>query len=135
MYRVELLAILLTMTAAGAEGLQPVEYFGNWTATYSLTRGESNTLWISDTLGAKFVRDFGGAPETQELMAPAKSVKFVDDLLIIDFRQNQSKATYKLVLAGFENPQHDPLLRGTAYMYLDGVMVNGMHIAFRKTDE
>ena len=135
MYRASLFSILLGMIASDAVGVELEEFVGNWVSTYPLTRGESNTLNISDTLEVTFVRDFGGVPETQEFEGTTESLQFIDGVLIVDFSEYPSTATYKLVLSVFENPQHELVIEGTAYMYLDGAMVNGMHLALRKGNE
>lgn len=130
-----LLLVLLYAITSNAAEIEREGLVGNWISTYPLTRGETNTLAISDSLDVTFVRDFGGAPQTQKFQGTAETLRFVDDILIIDFSQYPSTATYKLVLSVFENPQHELVVEGTAFMYLDGTMVNGMHLALRRDDE
>lgn len=135
MCRLSLLLILLSVIAPDAVGMERAEFVGNWASTYPLTRGESNTLNISETLEVKFIRDFAGSLQTQEFEGTTESLQFIGDLLIIDFSRYSSEATYKLVLSVFENPQNELVMEGTAYMYLGGTMVNGMHLALRRVDE
>lgn len=85
--------------------------------------------------GATYVRDFRGDPPTQEFSADASQVKFLDELVIIDFTQSNQHATYKIVLAGIVTTQHETMLMGTLFMYLDGVLASGMYIRFRRSGE
>src|SRR5690606_29321232 len=99
MCRLSLLLILLSVIAPDAVGMERAEFVGNWASTYPLTRGESNTLNISETLEVKFIRDFAGSLQTQEFEGTTESLQFIGDLLIIDFSRYSSEATYKLVLS------------------------------------
>lgn len=135
MKKILVITTMLVISLASADGLQVNDYCGSWTANVSPSKGESNFLQISGRKGAKFVRDYGNAPKREMLVAPPQSLTFVDDILIIDFRNSPEKATYKLVLAGLETTHDVPTLVGTVFMYLNGEMVSGMPIAFRKSGE
>jgi len=89
-------------------------------------KSPSNKLEITDQLQVKFTRHFASGND-QVFVADASSFTFIDDLIIIKFK-NESGNTFKLVLSGWKI-KSGKMLFGQLYLYNENGLFNGIPIS------
>lgn len=129
MLRIFFLLFLLDSSAFAARNLDNFEYIGNWNNTHTITKGESNTLKITEEYRVSFSRSFSNGSADQRFTTDFDAIQFVDGLAIIDLYWEGGDLAYKLVLSGWTSSSRR-IIFGTMYMYRDGDVFNGLPISF-----
>jgi hypothetical protein len=133
MLRILFLFLLLAPSAFAAGSLERSDYVGNWTNTHPITKGESNTLKITDQHRVSFTRSFSNDHPDQNFATDSNGIQFVNDLAIIEFHWDSGELAYKLVLSGWTTSGRR-MIFGTMYMYRGGELFNGLPISFEAKD-
>lgn len=129
MLRIFFLLILLAPSAFAAGNIENSEYIGSWTNTHLVTKGESNTLEITEQYRVSLSRSFSNGSADQQFTTDINAIQFVDDLAIIELHWDGGELAYKLVLSGWTSSSRR-MIFGTIFMYRDGDLINGLPISF-----
>jgi hypothetical protein len=133
MYRLAAIIVMLALSACGASSMENSNYVGSWSNTHPISKGESNTLEISDKYRVSFTRSFSNEHPDQSLATETDGIRFVDDLAIIDLHWATGELAYKIVLSGWSNSGRR-MIFGTMYLYRDGKVFNGLPASFTADD-
>ena len=129
MIRILCLFLLLISPAFAAVNAEETDLIGNWINTHPITKGESNSLNITDQHRVYFTRSFSNEHPDQKFATEPNGIRFVDDLAIIELHWESGELAYKLVLSGWRGSSRR-MVFGTMYMYRDGDLFNGLPISF-----
>lgn len=119
-----LASFFASQTIAG--NLSMNDYFGTWSSDWTAVKGESQTLQIKSDSKSIFVRAFA---DGKRQVYGSDKIDKNDDLLILEYEDNNGGLVYKLVLSGWTLDKTKKIY-GTMYMYRDGVQFNGLPVSF-----
>ena len=113
---------------AFSNNLKLSDFYGTWAARSTIVTGEKQSLVINDDKSVAFSREFTNYP-TQSFKIKGNNFYLTEDILILDFHENEHGSAYKLVLSGWKSDTTKKLY-GTLYMYEHGKQFNGISVSF-----
>ena len=128
-----ILFILCHSPAVFSENLQLPDFYGTWIAKSTIVTGEKEKLFIRSDKSVTFSREFTHYP-VQLFKIGNNKFYLVEDILILDFDENEHGSKYKLVLSGWKT-EKTKRLYGILYMYEHGEQFNGISVTFEPENQ
>ncbi|WP_455200850.1 hypothetical protein [Kaarinaea lacus] len=123
--------VLFSQQVLSVENLSQIDHVGTWNSQWTVIDGEKQTLTISQDKSSVFVRNFkDGSKQVFE----SNNIEYLDDLLIIKYRNNKGELNCKLVLSGWYS-YGKYMFYGTIYMYHKGKLYNGLTVSLKRVNQ
>ena len=125
-----ILFIVLLLAAQqlfSAENLVKSDFVGSWASDWTAVENEKQYLEITPEFSSIFQRRFESEIDQR---FETESIEFVDDLILIKYKNEANSLVYKLALSGWKSGGTKKLY-GTMFMYKDGKQYNGLPVSFK----
>ena len=123
-----LLITLLSQPAFAIDNLSQSDHIGTWISEWAVVDGEKQILTILEDKSSTFERHFKN--KSKKIFRSA-GIEYLDDLLIIKYKNNKGQVVCKLVISGWHS-YGKYTLYGTMYMYNEGIQYNGLTVSLKR---
>ena len=122
--------IFFSQQLSAIDNLSQTDYIGTWNSEWTVIEGEKQILTIAKDKSSIFERHF---KDNSKQIFESNSIEYLDDLLIIKYKDNTGEPNYKLVISGWHSYGISRVY-GTLYMYNKGTLYNGFTVSFKRSD-